>query len=242
MRMRMEMNGDYQRPCHHGNGAAFGIVIIAVGVVWLLSRMGVVHIPGIRVMWPSIIIAFGFLRLFRRPLAMSNMLFGFAMMAVGGVLQLGKLGLANVDIQMLWPFLLMIGGVLIIWNSVHRKRYFRTAVSEDHIDKNIMFGGDESHYTTKQFKGGVITATFGGAVIDLRDAEMAESPTTLDIAVTFGGVEIRVPTHWRVVIKGSPVLGGFQNKSRLRDGLSEDEIKTLIVQGNAVFGGAEIKN
>jgi predicted membrane protein len=245
MRMNMEMRGDCSRSCgphQGGGGAAFGIIIIAAGVLWLLSRMGVIQLPGIHIMWPSIIIAFGFIKLFHRPFALPNMFFGLTVMAVGTVLQLGKLGLVGVDIHMIWPFLLILAGILVIWTSSHHKRQFTTASTEDHINKNIMFGGDESHFTTKQFRGGVVTAIFGGAVLDLRQAEMAESPTTIEISAIFGGVEIRVPSHWRVVVHGSPVLGGFDNKSRLRDGLSEEEIKTLIIQGNVVFGGAEIKN
>ncbi len=226
----------------HGSGVAMGIVIIGVGVVWLLSRMGVVNIPGIRVMWPSILVAFGFVKLFHRRAALPRIVFALLLMAVGTVLQLNKLGLARVDIQMIWPFVVMTAGVLVIWMSRFHKAHQRYTVSENHINKFIVFGGDETHLSSKQFQGGVVSTVFGGAVIDLRDAEMASSPTTLDVSAVFGGVELRVPTHWRVNSQGAPVLGGFENKTRLRDGLLEDEIKTFIVRGNAVFGGVEIKN
>jgi predicted membrane protein len=240
--MNMEMRGDCSKPPCHGSGAAVGVVIIAAGVLWLLTRMGIIHLPGIQVMWPSIIIAFGFIKLFHRPVALPKVFFALMVMGVGTVLQLGKLGLVGVDIHMVWPFLVIVVGLMVLWHSSQHKRQFTSQVTEDHIDKHILFGGDESRFTTKQFKGGAITAMFGGAVIDLRQAEMAESPTTLNISAVFGGVELRVPSHWRVVVHGSPVLGGFDNKSCLRDGLLEDEIKTLVIQGNVVFGGAEIKN
>ncbi len=242
MKMNVDVNGEFRNPPCQGGGAAFGLVIIGAGALWLLSRMGVIHMPGFSVMWPSLIIAFGFIKLFHRPFNFAHLIFAVIAMAVGGVLQLGKLGYVAVDIHMIWPFLVILVGVIVVWNSTHQKRHTSVATSEDHINKNIMFGGDESHFTTKQFKGGMITAMFGGAVLDLRQADISESPVTIDISVTFGGVEIRVPTHWRVVVKGSPILGGFENKSRVRDGLPEDEIKTLILQGNVVFGGAEIKN
>ena len=225
------------------SGIAAGFVIITAGVVWLLSRMGYFDIPGIGVMWPSILIAVGFIKLFHRPFAAPRVVFALALMAVGGLLQLSKLGLAAVDIHMIWPFLVMIAGVMVIWLSVQqRKRFQHMTVSENGIQKHIVFGGDETRYDTKQFEGGLISTVFGGAVIDLRDAEMATSPTTLEISAVFGGVELRVPTHWRVVVQGNPVLGGVENKTRVRDGLSDDEIKTFIVRGNPVFGGVEIKN
>lgn len=244
VRAQLETGGmDTPKSCGmRGGGAATGFVIIAVGVVWLLSRMGIVTIPSIHVMWPSILIAIGFIKLFHRPFALPQLFVAGIMMAVGTLLQLNKLGLIVVDIHMIWPFLVMMAGVLVIWMSGHHKRIDKKAVSENLINKFILFGGDETHVNTKQFEGGIITAVFGGAVIDLRQTEMASSPTTLNISAVFGGVELRVPGHWRVVVHGAPVLGGFENKARLRDGLTEDEIKTFIVQGSAVFGGVEIKN
>ncbi len=244
MNKELVTNEQSNKSCSmHHCGAAVGFVVIVAGIVWLLSKLGMIDIPGIGVMWPSILIAVGFIKLFRRPVSFANFVVALVMMVVGALLQLSKLNIISLDIHMIWPFLIILAGVLIIWMSVfHKNHHSKVTLSENQIDKYIVFGGDEFLCNTKKFEGGIITAVFGGAVADLRNADIETSPAVLEISVVFGGAELRVPDNWRVVVQGAPVLGGFENKARLRDGLEDDKIKTLVIKGSAIFGGVEIKN
>jgi len=38
-------------------------------------------------------------------------------------------------------------------------------------------------------------------------------PAVLDVFAFWGGVEVRVPRDWTVVMKGTPILGGFTDKT-----------------------------
>jgi len=53
-----------------------------------------------------------------------------------------------------------------------------------------------------------------------------------------GGVEIRVPREWSVVVNGSPVLGGIEDKTipPMMPG------KRLVIDGSVIMGGVEITN
>jgi len=53
-----------------------------------------------------------------------------------------------------------------------------------------------------------------------------------------GGMEVRVPEDWIVIIEGFPFMGGFDDKTRPE----KNSTKRLIVKGTAVMGGIEIKN
>ena len=244
----MNRYASYKRETRDGcpsqsSGVAFGIVVIGVGIAWLLHRLGLITLPGISVLWPSIVIAVGFIKLFHRPPARAGIVFGLILMGIGAVLQLGTLGYLTIDIHTLWPFLVILAGVLIIWTSAHHHRGRHRAVeTENQLSKFIVFGGEETRVTTKAFDGGAVTCIFAGIVLDLRDADIAGESAVLTISTIFAGVEIRVPAHFEVSIQGTPILGGFEDKSRVPDHIDIQNRKRLIIQASTVAGGIEVKN
>ena len=59
-----------------------------------------------------------------------------------------------------------------------------------------------------------MTAVFGGANIDLTDATISAEGALIEITTIFGGVELRVPDNVVVEIKGVPIFGGWEDKTR----------------------------
>jgi hypothetical protein len=57
-----------------------------------------------------------------------------------------------------------------------------------------------------------------------------------------GGGEIVVPETWLVEMHGSAVLGGYDNKTRYFQPDATKPVKRLIIRGNAILGGIEVKN
>jgi hypothetical protein len=47
-----------------------------------------------------------------------------------------------------------------------------------------------------------------------------------------------VPEGWRIISKVSPIGGGIENKTRTAD----KKAPTLVIVGDVVFGGVEIKH
>lgn len=84
------------------------------------------------------------------------------------------------------------------------------------------------------------TAIFGGVTLDLREARIDDT-ATVDAFAFFGGVDILVPRGWRVAVTGTPILGGFEDKTRYDDFLPPDA-PVLTVDGLAVFGGVTVAN
>jgi hypothetical protein len=53
-----------------------------------------------------------------------------------------------------------------------------------------------------------------------------------------GGVEIKIPLDWTVVYKGTPVMGGVEDKTIP----TPNPAKRLTITGTVIMGGIEIRN
>jgi hypothetical protein len=88
----------------------------------------------------------------------------------------------------------------------------------------------------------------GGGTINLSNAEMDGDSMVIDIFALMGGVDIVIPKHWRVIIKGLPIMGGMSDKTLSSvktpgvDDTPPEHTKQLIIKGIAIMGGVEIKN
>jgi hypothetical protein len=82
----------------------------------------------------------------------------------------------------------------------------------------------------------------GGYQVDLRKAVIARSPAVLHANAMFGGIEIRVPRSWRIILDGLPLLGGYTDETDHPEAASGVPVPELIVKGFASFGGVVVKN
>ncbi len=99
-------------------------------------------------------------------------------------------------------------------------------------------GGVERTVRSADFRGGTFVAFMGGCEIDLRGARIVTGEAVIDVTVMWGGIELKVPTDWRVEWRGLALLGGFADKT-----LGPTESATrLVVTGQAIMGGVEIHN
>lgn len=126
------------------------------------------------------------------------------------------------------------------WHN-HDKWYKREESSSELIDELNVFGGCERRMTTKNFKGGKVTSIFGGATYDFRDCELADGRNVLDIVNLFGGTKLIFPSHWKVHVEVVSIFGGFADK-RLNVSVDDNTQKELHIVGIVIFGGGEIKS
>ncbi len=108
----------------------------------------------------------------------------------------------------------------------------------DWVHGTALMGGLVRRCVSQNFQGGSLTAIMGGCEVDLRGASIASGRAVLDCFALWGGIEVKVPEDWSVVVQGTPLLGAFEDKTA-KSGASA---KVLLVQGAAVMGGVEIKN
>lgn len=211
----------------------FGVLVVTLGLVLLLDNLGVLDAGDvISVWWPIALVVGGLLAFAsnRRHWAVPLILFG------GGVaLLLRTTGVVD-TLSVVFPVLVILVGVFLLFG---RSFGATTDQAGDIVSSFVLFSGTELASHSAGFQGGRIGAVFGGAELDLRDATLAPE-ARLDVFAAFGGVEIHVPTGWRVDINGFPVFGGYDNVTA-KEPLAADA-PILHIDATVLFGGLDVKH
>jgi predicted membrane protein len=224
-------------------GLVIGLFALAAGVILLLDRQGIVDAHYLfHFFWPALLLAAGIFRLAQRCEGPGR-IWGGILTAAGIVLFLDRLGYAHLSFRDLWPLFLIAIGLMFVWQALswggHAKRVVRSVSA---INAWAAFGGGEIKSDTKDFQGGEVLAVFGGYDIDLRGASIQSEEVVLYANAIFGGIGIKVPETWFVSMQGSPILGGYSDKTHKPDAGENGTVKRLVIRGFALFGGVEVKN
>ncbi len=154
--------------------------------------------------------------------------------------------------QVFWPLILIGVGLLIITRkSKYRRDRFvgpkgnnakkANELDMDYLDDISILGGGNKVIQSQNFKGGRITAIFGGSEFDFKESNISEEGCVIDVFTMFGGSKLVVPRDWQVKSDILSLFGGFGDK-RSQRASDIDPSKTLMLKGFVMFGGIEIKN
>jgi predicted membrane protein len=213
-----------------------GIVFIVVGIVLLLEKLGFIPEGMALHFWPMIFIVIGLVKIVYaggRPT-------GAVLIGLGVFLQLHEMGIVHVNFWDLWPVLIIVAGLAMLWQAMIKEP---AAVSTNpQFDSLYVFGGGERRVNTKNFKGGSLFAIFGGYKVDFLNADIEGDQAVLEANAVFGGGEIRVPEAWQVSVQGTGMFGAYEDKTRHFQPDPSKPTKTLVIKGFAIFGGIEVKN
>lgn len=214
-----------------------GLLLVVLGIGFLLDRLEIIQfITLIEIYWPVILILIGVSQLFSRGYSFIT---GIALILIGVFFTLGNLNLIPGGVEKLfWPALLIIIGLFIALGKTTDRTLEH---NDDILNHFVIFSGLQDKCTSRNFKGGDITAIFGGIELDLRDANLAEEGASLNLTVAFGGIDIRVPVQWKVIVKGMPIFGGWENKTSAPVDAPENG-PVLNIKCLAMFGGIDINN
>ncbi|MCB0430126.1 MAG: hypothetical protein H6585_09425 [Flavobacteriales bacterium] len=235
-----------------------GLVLISVGVVWFMHKMGY-FFPAWLFTWKMGLIVLGLYigakHLFRGAGWLAPIL-------IGGLFLMDDL-IPGFHIRpFVWPIVVVMMGLFMIFRprrcgphrAWHRRwkhrerRYYRDQYrqqerdrsTEDRIDTVVVFGSTRKNIISKDFKGGEVTCVFGGAEINLGQADI-NGTVILEMHQVFGGTKLIVPPHWRVNYSETVAfLGGIEDKRG--DNLHPDSDKVLTLKGTSVLGGIQISS
>lgn len=148
----------------------------------------------------------------------------------------------DISIWDLWPLALVVIGIHIILRKTSNTSDMNTSNPEesDLIEDTAIFGGGDKVITSHNFRGGNLTAIFGGSNIDLTTSKLSPRSARIEIFCLFGGTKIRVPQDWNVEIGTTSIFGATADKRVIKDDIEHTE--KLYIKGLVVFGGAEIIN
>lgn len=219
----------------------WGLFLILIGFLFLLDRMGRLDFGDLlRQYWPAVFIIIGLSILISNNFRNAGA--GYFFIIFGGLWLLMRMRILDRSLwHYIWPLAIIAVGLWILLKPVlsGRKNPFPQITADDFRISAVLAGMKRS-VETNNFKGGTAEAILGSVEIDFTGASLAEGKAVLGLTAVLGGVEIRVPRDWQVVLEGTPILGGIEDKSRP---VSEQDKKgTLFVKATAVLGGIEIKD
>jgi predicted membrane protein len=193
--------------------------------------------------WPAALFLGGLLALTRSTQS-GGRVWGGILTAAGILLFLDRLGYARFSFHALWPLVLIGVGLTLVWRTLEGEPGVASGPEPDAnlVNQFAAFGGGELKSDARDFRGGEVLTVFGGYQVDLRKAAIARSPAVLHANAMFGGIEIRVPRSWRVILDGLPLLGGYSDETEHPEAQSGTPAPELIVKGFASFGGVVVKN
>jgi len=248
----METNNEYRRetdpsgsnPAYGSNHKVLiGVVLVLTGLFLILRNTGIFpdFIDNVIFSWQMLLVVIGLVM----TLGATEKTAGIIVMAVGGFFMIPLIFRETFHMyNMFWPAIFIIVGVLFI---ASRRRGWargesRGITGDDYIDSVNVFSGGERQIVSQNFKGGRISAVFGGTELDLTKAKLAPGRNEIELACVFGGATIIVPDSWYVTIEVTPILGGFSDSRKLIPGRTVDPTAQLVIRGTVIFGGGEIKS
>jgi predicted membrane protein len=238
-----------------GNSFWLGLIVVAVGGLLLLDRLDYDLVPYWLISWKTLLIAIGVAIGLRKNFQG----IGWIVLIIVGSFFLIE-DIPGIDFEVrryVFPVIVISIGLLILFRSVLSKSASEARKSwiggdekksdfvsdsssgDERVDITSIFGGSKRRIFSKNFRGGQMTAVFGGSDLDLSQADI-QGTVVVDVVSVFGGVKLIVPANWEVKSDISAILGGVEDKRRDPNAFSPE--KKLVLTGVCLFGGVEIKS
>jgi hypothetical protein len=249
---------------HKSSKVWAGLFIIAIGGLLLLNNIGL-DMPNWIFRWHTFLMALGLFIGFKHNFRNSGWL---VMFLIGAYFTLDRavpdLNMSHV----VFPLMLVTLGVFLIfkpksnyrhkgkWKNFSETESFTdyTAVdadtesatkqkktnSNDYVESVNVFGGSHQAVYSKNFKGGEITAVFGGCDLNLTQADF-EGVIEIEVTAIFGGAKIIIHPGWEVKSEITSIFGGLDDKRSIQP-ITDGTNKLVVIKGIALFGGIDIRN
>ncbi len=238
-----------------------GLMLVAVGAALFVRNMDYFDLPYWLFTWPMILILVGIYSGVKHNFQNN----GWIIMIGVGVFFLVDKFIPNLKLEpAFWPLVIIGMGILFIvrprkknwirdrqdvgYDKLHipptgNPQYsaYTSADKTDSIKVDSVFSGVNRTILSKNFQGGKMSCVFGGAEIDLTQADI-NGTVVIKMDVVFGGVKLIVPANWGVQSDIDGVFHNVDDKRRYNAAVGVDPNKMLLLKGSCVFGGIEVKS
>ena len=221
-----------------------GVLVIVMGLLFLLDNLDILDMHRAISFWPMVFIIAGVVKLYDTE-TRGGQLLGACLVGLGVLIILDRMDIIDFNVRTMWPLFFIGFGIYTIYRARTGRRLIQIdgvkgeqdLKGEGVVDIMAVLGGFERRVYTPAFRGGEITAIMGGCALDLRNSSI-EGEAVVNVFAFWGGVTMKVPPDWTVVLNGTPIMGGFEEKTAR----PPDNSKRLIVRGYAIMGGVEVRN
>ena len=217
----------------------WGILLIAVGVIFALNSLGIWNVELFFDGWWTLflIVPCG-IGLFTEREKLGNLiglLIGvFLLLCCQDVLEFKLLW------KLLVPAVIVLVGVKLLFGALFDRKA-REACAELQAKAGAqrsgcgIFSGCDMKLDGQVFEGAELNAIFGGVDCDLRNA-IIEKDCMIKATAVFGGIDIKVPDTVKVQVNSTSIFGGATNKASGKNGAA-----TIYVSATCLFGGVDIQ-
>ncbi len=207
-----------------------GLILIGIGVALLLRNIGF-FMPGWLFSWPMILILVGIYTGFKHKFRN----YAWLILIAVGFFFLVREFIPSLSLEPLfWPILIIGMGLLFIFRSRAKNWLdFKSGYesnsgnvptgslpnqvnaasmdSSDYLSVESVFSGVNRNVVSKNFSGGYISSVFGGAKIDLSQADI-NGQVIIKFDIVFGGAKLKVSPHWVIQNEINGVFHGVDDK------------------------------
>lgn len=248
----MEQNHNNSKPENRKNnsGQIIAIVLILAGILLLGRNLSFIppDLSRFLLSWPMLCIYIGVVALVKQKHSL-----GIILTATGVFFLLPRISyFGHGWYKDCWPVFLIAGGVLILFNLMKPSKiwsHYSESGKEAFGNINVENGFVSSDFRFKSgrcivqepvFRGARLDLSFGTISLDLRHTRLEAPVTYIDIAESFSGIELFIPSSWKIILETTASFGGVEDKRSVPYEIDYEH--KLIIRGKISFGGLEIKN
>lgn len=238
------------------------VVLIAIGIIMILGQFMDIELGDTVWTWWPMALVIGGLYYLSNP--RDTLYSGLLLLGAGVAFQLEKLDISSSFWSLFFPYLLIVLGIYFALGSKNRKtrpqakqkhdtEYKRgNRVSEErettqdyyseHHDISAVFSSAEKKIDDQNFSYSSINSVMASCEVDMRSSKAAGDRVEIGLRAIMGNIEIMIPSNWRLVLKGTPILGNIEDKTR--GSYPDDNRPTVecIVDFECIMGNIEIRD
>jgi hypothetical protein len=230
-----------------GGRVAGGVIVVIVGTVLFAKQFGA-YFPEWMFKWYMIPIVIGLYVGARHRFRN----FGWLIPIIIGSVFLVQEVVPGVHVsQYAWPLIIIGVGLFMIFrprgSSRRSEQWWEMKAeetdqtSEGFFESVTVFGENKKQILSKDFKGGESVCFFGGAEINLTQADI-NGRVSIELVQVFGGTRLIIPSNWKLETEEMvSVFGGLNDKRQFQN-TPTDQSKVLVLKGTCIFGGIDIKS
>ncbi len=239
---------DFRWDAGRKDAVGLGLWVLSVGVLFLCSKLLKWETNLWGILWPSGILLFGILGLFRRRFSF----FRLGCAVFGGYFLVENLapGLIPLSTELILPILLILWGLSLVADALRKGRIsgprlchkgkrvgsgnFSSNFScrDEQFSCDCSFGDENRKICLPRLSRGVVDVSFGNARIDLSGVEAVSTDCSILADVSFGEITLEVPRRFRVELDPSSSFGNIE----LQGDADPDPQGTIRIHANASFG------
>ncbi|MFN4298143.1 MAG: LiaF transmembrane domain-containing protein [Thermaurantimonas sp.] len=220
-----------------------GLLIIAIGIVWMLKVSGI-YIPSWLFSWQMLLIIVGLYIGIKSNFMDLNYLIP---LVVGVIFILNDYTTLSLG-KYLIPVVLIAIGVILLLKTIFKRKsstaYNELANAIDDVSAegvvkiDAMLSGIKKSLDLQTFKGGVINCMLANVDLNLRNS-VIEGTVLLEVNSLLGSVKIILPHNVKLVSEVQAIMGDVDDK---RFYSTTQPSATILLKGSALLGGIAVRN